>query len=611
MNEFGGKAAGLKLLQKLKIPVPKWMALSYADAKQIDDARLDSVISNFSSNDLLAVRSSALNEDGVEKSFAGIFESKLNVAPVRSALHEAIKFVIASGTTNRVTDYDDVENKIGVVIQKMVLPVISGVAFTKAIDTNGEDVVLIEVICGLADRLVCGAVTPTQVKVPVRDKIIAMNEVQVSGVLIPGLEKINLLLEQIQKIITTAKNPLDLEWCIDSNDVVWFVQARPITAPVLIKKQFGGGALPIVSGTAIGKAFVISETAYESNQQLIEKKVSEFPQGAILIAKYTETSFIPAMKRAKGIITETGGILSHAAILSRELGVPCIVNYPGATTKFKTGDQIFMNGATGEINGEHDTIDESSWFDEAWNFDQMFKVPTAQGHIFVEPLPNRLNVIAPLGDDLTESWIRKQFGVQPKIVRDWYKFGAWNENQFRKKLPGYKQILDRAYTVARSGSARQVNRFYEDTLDFIRKYIPLENNATNAAAKFYYNEIIVGPYIILDVIFPRAIAMREMYYNTAHHLYSAGKTFRDFLGGAKIKGIPKSYNDFAKAVSDRRNSIWEIMSEMHPMLADYWTDGFQDKFMGDALDAIEIPKDKRQYPYKVLFDNLAKIKKMT
>jgi pyruvate,water dikinase len=607
MSNTGGKAAGLRLLESMKASVPSWIALSYDSANSISDSMLDSIIAKFAPTDLLAVRSSATNEDGMEKSFAGVYESKLNVAPVRSDLGRAIRQVLESGAAGRVAEYAETNDEIAVVIQKMIAPIISGVAFTSAMDVNGQDAVLVECVNGLADKLVSGAVTPTQIKVPVRDKKIIFDAVQISGTLISRLEKITLLLHEIQKIIKASNNPLDLEWAIDESNV-WFVQARPITKKVLIKNKTAGTALPVGGGIANGAAFVIAETEYETSREFINARLAEFPKGAILVARYTESSFIPAMKRAKGIITETGGILSHAAILARELGLPCIINYPNATAKFKTGDEIIMNGDTGEVNGEGCAVNESSWFDEAFLFDQMFKVPTKNGYVFIEPLPNKLNVIAPMGNDDTESWIRQEFGVQPDIIRNNYKFGAYKENKFRKKLPGYRRIMEQAHKVAESGSARAVHKFYNDTINFIKKYIILENTSKNAAAKFYYNEIIAGPYVILDVIFPSAIALRQMYYHTVFLRNAAGKTFRDFLSGVKIKGIPKSYYDFARAVADSRNSIWGIIKEMHPLLADYWTNGIQGKLMKEALEAVGV--ESGMHSYEILSDNFGKIKKM-
>ncbi|MDR0726436.1 MAG: hypothetical protein LBF37_00040 [Rickettsiales bacterium] len=612
-NKFGGKAAGLKILEQMKVPVPKWLPLAYSQAKDPSNDIINEIISTFGSGAMMAVRSSAANEDGEAKSFAGVFESKLNIPAEQKSLVEAIKSVVASGNADRAIGYDSQENQMGIVIQKMVNPVISGVAFTRAVDTDGQDIILIEAVNGLADKLVSGLVTPTQIKIPVKNGILDNKNISISGSLLNRIDKINLLIPYIQTISDKSKQDLDLEWCIDAGDNVWFVQARPITVPVFIKNKSKSSAIPVVVGTVSAPAFVISELGYANHPDVMEKRFSEFPDGAILIAKYTEANFVPIMKRASGIITEQGGILSHAAILARELGIPCIVNYPNATDTFKTGDKIVMNGSTGEINGDtgNGQIDESTWIDEAWTFDDMIRIPYNDGYIFLEPLPNRLNVHAPAVDSNAaelEMFVRKKFGVVPNIMRDWFKFGGWSENEFRKKLPRYAKSLEYANRVAASGSARQVHKLYNDCLQTVKKYIPLAMGAKNDAVKFYYNEIIMGQYVLLDVIFPRAIALRKIYFDTAHTLYNAGATFADLLGGKKIKGISKKYHEFIKAIADERNEIYETFEKLYPVIASYWMPDTQDNMMNAALDAIGVPKENRIYLYKMFFDNLSKVK---
>lgn len=93
-NTCGGKAAGLTLLNKLKMPVPQWMALNWSRASNISDELLDKIIKYFGSDNLVAVRSSADNEDGTQKSFAGMFESKLNVLTTKKDLRNAISLLL-------------------------------------------------------------------------------------------------------------------------------------------------------------------------------------------------------------------------------------------------------------------------------------------------------------------------------------------------------------------------------------------------------------------------------------------------------------------------------------------------------------------------------------
>lgn len=98
-NEYGGKAQGLHLLKKYKMPVPQWTALTNDTAAHLSDEIINKIISQFGSCALLAVRSSATNEDGKTKSYAGVFESRLNVPAKLHSLKKAISEVIASADT--------------------------------------------------------------------------------------------------------------------------------------------------------------------------------------------------------------------------------------------------------------------------------------------------------------------------------------------------------------------------------------------------------------------------------------------------------------------------------------------------------------------------------
>lgn len=619
-NTCGGKAAGLALLNKMKMPVPQWIALNWSQASNISDKLLDKIIEYFGSDNLVAVRSSADNEDGTQKSFAGMFESKLNVPTTKNDLRNAISSVIASGTSLRVNEYDGGNNNMGIVIQKMIKPIISGVAFTDAIDTDGSDVVLIEATYGLGDKLVSGLVTPTQIKVPIHDDILDQDNIFISGKLLPGIDLINNLIKQIQILRNKSKTKLDTEWCIDSDNNVWFVQARPITQSVFIKNRTTSSAIPVVGGTVTAPVYVIPELGAHTSPEIMKKRFTEFPEGAILVALYTEVDFIPIMKRASGIITEQGGVLSHAAILSRELGIPCIVNYPNATKKFKNGDIITMNATTGQIKEDAEFMhaNETAWMDEAWMFDNMKRVPYNGGCVFVEQLPNRLNVYAPWMEtkDVSELdlFIRKKFGIAPNIIRGdsqySMKFFSWFEDRNHKKLPGYSAALNKAYNVAKSMSAIQVHNFYNQCINTAKKYISLAQNAQNAATKLYFSETVIAQYILLDVIFPRAIALYQLYYETAQKLHLAGATFADLLALKKIKGIPKKYYDFIIALSQERNDIYPKFQELFPEIIGYWIPDNATTMQRAALNAIGIKNTNNMFMLNEFYKNLSKVKKI-
>ncbi|MDD4706250.1 MAG: PEP/pyruvate-binding domain-containing protein, partial [Bacilli bacterium] len=227
--DYGGKAYGLAKLAKKDIPVPNGFALSnkiiYKAIKNDKDT-IDN-ISVFLNNleDKLAVRSSAANEDGKKKSFAGIFETILNVDNDLNNVLDAIKVVAESANKKNVSNYNKGNNLMNIIVQNMVSPSISGVAFTQAIDYFGKTVLLIEYVKGTADKLVSGNVTPERI-------ILKYSE---NGNIIPSNNKlINILIPSLQKIIKEFNIPTDIEWCIDKNKKPFFIQARPITQKVLI-----------------------------------------------------------------------------------------------------------------------------------------------------------------------------------------------------------------------------------------------------------------------------------------------------------------------------------------------------------------------------------------
>lgn len=268
------------------------------------------MLSSFSKEDKIAVRSSAMAEDGQQNSFAGIFESVLNVDNDIEKVIEAIKVVFASKNTDKTLSYSkDQNHSMNIIVQKMISPKIAGVGFTEAVDINGDNVILLECVEGLADKLVSGATIPTRIKVNKNNEIEVLGE----GLDLSGIPN---LIKEIEKVISNFSTPMDIEWCIDENNKPYLVQARPITSRVLIrdKKDFEG--MVASPGKCEGKCYLIDE---DWEEEEIEQAIIGFPKGYVLVASTTDTRYLPAMKKAVGIITSEGSALSHAAIISREL----------------------------------------------------------------------------------------------------------------------------------------------------------------------------------------------------------------------------------------------------------------------------------------------------
>ena len=172
---FGGKAYGLNKLNRLNVKVPQAYAINQEFINKVIDGdkksieKLNEVLSKFNKNTMFAIRSSASNEDGNVKSFAGMYESILNVQNNIEKIIEAIKKVNNSLASIRVDSYDNEKSKMNIVLQEMIQPKVAGVCFTDAIDLDGSDSFYIEYVEGLGETLVSGKKTAKYVVVSQED----------------------------------------------------------------------------------------------------------------------------------------------------------------------------------------------------------------------------------------------------------------------------------------------------------------------------------------------------------------------------------------------------------------------------------------------------------
>jgi pyruvate,water dikinase len=317
---------------------------------------------------LVAVRSSATSEDGKSTSFAGMHETYTNVAGEAQLLARIVD-CWASVYGERVISYRKSEHledepAIAVIVQKMVNSSRSGVMFT--VDPTGpaDGRMVVEAIFGLGEGIVSGQLEPdtytlsrtgptlTQVRVGRKAfKIVREPD---------GLEQRVPLDEAAanQRVLTDAQvkelaslaleveghygSPQDIEWAEEGGR--WYlVQTRPITTLGSPEPQKPGAVLVSGLGASPGVA---------SGQVRILQSPSEVGKlspGEILVATMTSPDWIPAMRRASAIVTDQGGITCHAAIVSRELRVPCVVGTREATRILRDGELVTVNGATGKV----------------------------------------------------------------------------------------------------------------------------------------------------------------------------------------------------------------------------------------------------------------------
>lgn len=324
----------------------------------------------------VAVRSSATAEDLPGASFAGQQETYLNVTG-EASLIEKIKEAWASLFTARAIFYratnkfDHFKVAIAVPVQRMVNSDTSGIMFTLDPVTNDKNKIVIEAIFGLGEMIVQGAVTPDHYEVDKKNltlltKVVKRQEKKMvkkgngnAIIVLPSAigSKQKITDRQTLALAAIAKNlehhyffPQDSEWAIEKGNI-YIVQTRPVTttgnknafthSPVHPSSQhevlFKGD--PASPGIASGPVKILTSP----------KEIHKIVSGEVLVAEMTNPDYVPAMRKAVAIVTERGGRTSHAAIVSRELGIPAIVGAKDAKKLLKDGMVITVNGSTGEV----------------------------------------------------------------------------------------------------------------------------------------------------------------------------------------------------------------------------------------------------------------------
>lgn len=336
-------------------------------------------ISSWFRESLVAVRSSATAEDLPQASFAGQQETFLNVKGDANLL-EAVRNCWASLFTARAIFYreqnkfDHFKVSLAVIVQEMIQSEVSGIAFTVDPLTQNKHNMVIEAIWGLGELIVQGGVTPDKYEVERHDlKVLKIDkQLQDKQLVKVGREnrerpvpahrrdrqkltepKIIELAKILQKIHTHYFFPQDIEWAYKGGKF-YIIQSRPITTLGDIDKDIDiekDKEKTSKAGEVILKGQGASPGIFTGVVKIISspKEINKIKKGDILVAPMTSPDFVPAMKNAGAIITDRGGMTSHAAIVSRELGVPCVVGTKSGTTTLRDGVVVTVNGKTGEV----------------------------------------------------------------------------------------------------------------------------------------------------------------------------------------------------------------------------------------------------------------------
>ncbi len=335
---------------------------------------------------LVAVRSSATAEDLPDASFAGQQRTFLNVKGEANLIH-AVRECWASLFEPRAIFYreekgfDDFKVGLAIPVQKMIQSAASGVIFTCDPVTGEKNRIVVDAVYGLGELIVQGVVTPDHFVIDKGDfkilqKFISNQKIQM--IMKNGQTKKYSVPESLQdkpkisdkEAVKIAKIgdklhkhyffPQDAEFAIDKKRNIFLVQTRPVTTLKEMSK--------VAESSAEAKEERKAESEIKEKKTLLsgagaspgigwgpvaivhsKSEIGQVKQGDILVTSMTTPDFVPAMKKVSAIVTDKGGLTSHAAIVSRELGVPCVVGTETATKTLKSREVVTVDGSEGKV----------------------------------------------------------------------------------------------------------------------------------------------------------------------------------------------------------------------------------------------------------------------
>lgn len=474
----------VEALQKSGAKIRQWVI----DAPLQEDLQQD-IISNWTSMNAqcnaelsVAVRSSATAEDLPDASFAGQQETFLNVRGIDSVLHH-IKEVFASLYNDRAIAYRVHQNfahsevALSAGIQLMVGSDkgASGVMFTLDTESGFKDVVFITASYGLGETVVQGAVNPDEFYV--HKQTLAANRLAILNRKL-GSKAIKMIYsdrlgettkivpvetaqqqqfclndDQLHELAHTAvvienhyQRAMDIEWAMDSDGLLYIVQARPETVAsreqILVTHQrykLNKPGAVITSGRAIGKKI-------GAGKARVIDDISEMDQvrtGDVLVTDMTDPDWEPVMKRAAAIVTNRGGRTCHAAIIARELGIPAIVGCGDATQIIKQRQSVTVSCAEGDTGLVYrDILDfdiETSASISMPELDNKMMINIGNpGRAFdFASIPNNGVGLARL-----EFIINNTIGIHPKALLEFNQQDADVQAEISKRSAGYKDPVD-------------------------------------------------------------------------------------------------------------------------------------------------------------------------
>ncbi|HLI31589.1 MAG TPA: phosphoenolpyruvate synthase [Solirubrobacteraceae bacterium] len=316
----------------------------------------------------VAVRSSATAEDTASASFAGMNETFLNVSGAEAVV-EAVRGCWRSLFGARTVYYRGKQGlgqstmDIAVVIQRQIESTRAGVMFTVNPASGSREELVIEGAFGLGEAVVSGSVSPDRYVVEKGSLAISTREVHRKEIAIEalpdgGTQRRALSEEEGMHAVLTDEEvlalarvgraieehygaPQDTEWAFDQAGALWILQSRPVTT--LAESEPAGTVLLRGLGAAPGRAAGAARILRSLQE------AERLRSGDVLVTHMTAPDWVPLMRRAAAIVTDSGGMTCHAAIVSRELSIPCIVGTGEATRKLHDGEQVTVDATHGIV----------------------------------------------------------------------------------------------------------------------------------------------------------------------------------------------------------------------------------------------------------------------
>ena len=465
----------------------------------------------------VAVRSSATAEDLPGASFAGQQETYLNVRGVGDVIHFTRK-CIASLFTNRAISYradkgfSHFDTALSVGIQRMVRSDLasSGVAFTIDTETGFDKVVVINGIYGLGEFIVQGKVIPDEFVIfkptlekgfnPIISKELGRKNIKLVYSLFGTKQKSVSARDEEKFCLTDAEaeklakwcvqvekhfsqkaghyRPMDIEWAKDGKTgELFIVQARPETIHAgedkNVSKEYrlGKRSNVLLNGIAVGAKVGAGKVRILHDA----KHIGSFKKGEVLVTEITDPDWEPIMKIASAIVTDKGGRTSHAAIVSRELGIPCIVGSKNATRLLKNGEEVTIDCSSGEVGNVYSGILPFEVVEH-----HLDELPKTKTKIMVnigspdEAFKNHYLPVKGVGLGRLEFIIASHIRIHPNALIDYKKL------KHGKQTPAIRKII------------REIDALTEGYENKEHYYVDqLARGIAKVGAAFYPNEVII------------------------------------------------------------------------------------------------------------------------